>query len=222
MKTTKILAAVLGLFLMVNINVALAQETERNDSIYGMENLLISDIGIISFKFYSTYEIMNLQVIHLDFYDVTSDELLGNGMLSCRNYEGHMDFHYPITGRRWGDYTSNTPGIYEIEIEYPLGVEFRGLIGKPLKVEFYLEGEGYTPPSDDLRAGTIGRSNVLTFFFDPLTTSLNEVINDRNYVYKYFLLSGKEYKTMPIGIPFIKMTYTNGILTDKNKYLMVK
>ena len=222
MKTTKILAAVLGLFLMVNVNVALAQETERNDSIYGMENLSISDRGVISFKFYSTYEIMDLKFIHLDFYDTISDELLGNGMLSCSKYAGHMYFVYPITGRTWGNYTNNIPGIYEIDIEYPLYMEFIELMGKPLKIEFYLEGEGFVPPSNNLRAGEIGRSNVLTFYYDPLTTSLTELESNKNYTHKYFLLSGIESKAKPIGVPFIQVTYKNGKPVAYEKYMTIE
>jgi hypothetical protein len=160
---------------------------------------------------------MDMQVIRLDFYDGISNELLRNGMLYCAKYDDYVYFNY--LGANWGGYYTDTiSGISKIEIEFPLNSV---LMGKPLKIELYLEGEGYS--SSNLRSGVVGRSNVLTFFFDPLsTTSLNEVINDKNYTYKYFLLSGKESQTKPIGAPFVEMIYINGVLMGKVKYLIVK
>ncbi len=67
-----------------------------------------------------------------------------------------------------------------------------------------------------------GKSNVLSFFFDPLSTSLKETVNDGNYVYNYFFLSGVESKTKPVGVPFIQKKYHNGILISTDKRIGVR
>jgi hypothetical protein len=45
---------------------------------------------------------------------------------------------------------------------------------------------------------------------------------DKNYSYKYYLLSGIASNTKPIGMPFIEMTYMNDILISQNKSLIIR
>jgi hypothetical protein len=215
MKTIKILAVLLGFLLMANSNVALAQDenTQRQDSIYGLE--VSRENGTISF--YSTYDMNKAKTIHVSTFD-EEDQLLQD-FVWFREESDRTSISFDfILGR--------IPCICEQTEE---GVYLVNILDNPLlksinitKIELYVEGEGFVPPSYSLRTENIGRSNVLTFFLNFAPTSLMELESDKNYTYKYFLLSGKESQRKPIGTPFVEMMYKNDFLISQNKYLIVK
>ncbi|MDR1678351.1 MAG: hypothetical protein LBR81_01045 [Prevotellaceae bacterium] len=163
MKTIKVLATSIMLFVTASVNFVAAQSEVENDSIYGVKDVSISNEGVLSFKFYSTYKMKDLQKIHLDFYDKVTEDSLGSAELDCVTSNDYTHIYY--LGGQGGQYnTDAVNGIAEIELEINLLWEFSELIGKPLIMKLHLEGEGYTPPSNGIRAGIIGQSNVLTFF----------------------------------------------------------
>ncbi len=216
MKTTKFLTVALGLFLVgnVNVNVVLAQEEnmEKNDSIYGLE--VSRENGAISF--YSTYDMNNAKTIHISSYDE-------NKQLSEYTFyqdKSDLNFIEPLTA----DYLiceKITEGIYKVNRSNSRLIRHLILENTPTKIEIYIEGEGFTPPSN-LGSGDIGRSNILTFFFNSMTTFLMESKANKNYIYKYFLLSGKESLEIPVGIPFIQMTYKDDVFLYSEKCLIQK
>lgn len=220
MKTMRILAMVLGIFLTVSVNVALAQDESRNDSIYGLE---VSKENM-NITFYSTYDMNNATRIFIFSYDKTTNTRLFADYFSRKD---SVSFEIASIGVVLF-YEKTTEDIYKIN-KSPNDFSMLGFLNyilipedKPTKIELYIEGEGFAPPSDNLRSGIVGRSNVLTFFFDPLmeTTSLNETLIGKNYVYKYFFLSGLESKTKPVGVPFIQATYNNGVLISTDKFFL--
>ena len=220
MKTTKILAAVLGLFLMTNVNVALAQEeTERNDSIYGLEVSI--ENNLLNLSFYSTYSKLDLQRIVINVFDKETNEQLGGGRDIEVYYEYLGEPYYMDSlwlSPRYGDGEAYIRNVDEntSKIEISNRNLDNDMKNRPLKIELCIEGEGYVPPT--LRS--TGRSNVLTFFFESQATSLNKVNMNDNYTFKYFLLSGMESKEIPIRIPFIKVTYIDENIISIDKHLV--
>ncbi len=219
MKITKFLTVALGLFLMgnVNVNVVLAQEEnmEKNDSIYGLE--VSRENGAISF--YSTYDMNNAKRIHVLSYDEISNDLL-TWIVSFREESDlnsivikEMDAGIPWIC------VKTEENIYKLSVHSDFFIRWLIPEDKLTRIELYIEGEGFIPPTDGL-SETIGKSNVLTFFFNPVTTSLMELETDKNYIYKYFLLSGKESQEIPVGVPFIQMIYINNTLVHSNKSLV--
>jgi hypothetical protein len=210
MKIIKTLIVVSVLFLTAGINVASAQDEARNDSIYGLEVSIKNEEEEVNISFYSTYNIEDLEVLWLNYYDEKTDKLLLGDYTYCIN-----GFFMVTMGNVRKENISE--GVYKINRSsylHPI------LQSKSLKIEVYLEGYGYTPPS--LRTGTIGRSNVLTFYYDPEATSLITPEATENYTYKYISLSGIESKEKPVGVPFIQMIYKDGILIHSNKCLIQK
>jgi hypothetical protein len=194
---------------MTSINVAFAQETERQDSIYGLEVSIIYIYGRMNISFYSTYNKDEIKNITADFYR-TGDDDWKKSFLVYKYDNEHFNNPIYLGTVTIEDIDSN---VYKVNIN-EIDINILGIRpGEPLKIRLYLNG-------DHLQSSSTWQSNMLTFFFDPLSTSLNKIINDKgNYTYKYYLLSGKESKEVPVGIPFIQMTYKNNIFVASEKYL---
>jgi hypothetical protein len=209
MKTTSILAALLGLFLMANSNVALAQDenTQQKDSIYGLEVSIVADCET-NLSFYSTYNKNEVLGFAIDVY--YEQQKIANASIDFGNFLG-TDIITDIDEK-----------IYIIDLQnfdicgmfYPLSEENREKIKKGSEIKIYLI-MGYN-------SSNMWQSNVLTFFFSSLSTSVNEITSGDNYVYKYYLLSGIENKTKPKGIPFIQKTYRNDVLISTDKIMETK
>ncbi|MDR1729045.1 MAG: hypothetical protein LBR52_00055 [Prevotellaceae bacterium] len=221
MKTTKILAAVLGLFLATSVNIVSAQNEnmERNDSIYGLE-LSIED-NIMNLSFYSTYNMEELKGIGVQIYDGTSNDW------EVSSYWGGLVAEYnngSFFTKEFGEISIEAinENLHKININNTLLNDFFN--GKPLKFRCSITGEGYAPPASNLREGIIGRSNILTFFFNPLATptSLMELETDKNYIYKYYLLSGIEIKKLLAGVPLIREIYDENKLIATDKIMINK
>jgi hypothetical protein len=207
MKTTTILAALLGFLLMVNCNVALAQNenTQRQDSIYGLEVTLVRD-NFIDLSFYSTYDWEKLWGVQVHFYS-------GN-----RRYNYYAYDYYHNNNAFFND----NPLIGEANIEYIDGNICKITIRNCLLIAEKEKDENVLIDKLEVFMNKSSwKSNVLTFFFDPLMqTSLKLIESSENYTYKYFLLSGIESQKKPIGIPFIQVSYKNGMPVATNKYLI--
>jgi hypothetical protein len=220
MKTMKILTVVLGLFLTANVNVILAQDAERNDSICGLDVSINNNI--MNLSFYSTYNKLSLQHVVVNVFDKETNEQLGGEIYVYYEYLGEPFYMDSLWfSPRYGDgkaYIRNVDEkIFKIEIDNrSLDSDIKD---RSLKIELYIEGEGYIPPT---RLRSVGRSNMLTFFFDPQTSSLNETNINKDYSFKYFLLSGMESKETPVGVPFVKVTYIDENIISINKYLVTK
>ncbi len=135
MKTTKILAVVLGLFLMGNVNVALAQDenTERKDSIYGLEASV--ENGFLNFSFYSTYEMAKMWNIGIDLYYGENGEKVWN-MQSNRLWTSDpLEVQF---SERFGTVSYETiDGVSKINLSNANLLNISSL----KKVEIYIEGE---------------------------------------------------------------------------------
>ncbi len=215
MKTMKILVAAVGLFLTVNTSVVLAQEdTERNDSIYGLEASI--DNGFLNLSFYSTYGIEDIRCIKFNFYYGENAEDVWE-MESQSVIDAQNPTEIVFTNRFGIVSYENIDGIFKININ---NADLSGISVK--KMELYLTGDkgSFLPLPDKLP--WISKSNLLTFFFESTVTSLIELKANENYTYKYFLLSGKESKEMPVNVPFIQKKYHNGILISTIRKLEVR
>jgi hypothetical protein len=229
MKTTKILAALLGFLLMANSNVALAQDenTQRQDSIYGLEMSYTEDGNYINLSFYSTYNMNEITEMWASFfkYEPIDDWSLSfpnglggivhrwdNGIL----YDSDQDLVGIINVEQVDE------NVYRISNKIPLGSHVLFLSPmEAIKAKVWLEGESSSSSgseNESTRSSSVWKSNILTFYYDPQTeTSLMQLEAETNYEYKYFLLSGIESETKPMEIPFIQVTYKEGspIAVDK-------
>ena len=207
MKKIKLLVASLLLFL------AAGSISAQNDSIYGLE--ASNEDNIMNLSFYSTYETNDLEYIVIRFYDSSNTEL-GNGVWIQRVYGGFPSKFGTVSLENISE------NITKINIS---NAELFTYLQNTLKIELYIMGEGYVPSNilpHQIGTASVGQSNVLTFYFNSIPTSINKTINTENHTYKYFLLSGIESTTKPLGVPFIEMIYDNGVLIGKNKYLIGK
>lgn len=214
MKTMKVLTTAFLLFLSASINLVSAQ----TDSIYNME--VSKTNGTISF--YSTYDMNNAQKIYVSSYDKEGVYLSYSVFYRNELNLDSITFDIQITDFTWVC-KKTTETIYKVSLSNDLFLSYLQLEEDSVKIELYIEGEGFVPPADSLRsATTVGQSNVLIFYFNPLSTSLKETTESGNYTYKYYLLSGMESKTKPEEKPFIQATFKNGNLISTNKVIQVK
>ena len=202
MKKVKILITTVVLFLAANVSVASAQ----NDSIYGLEVSIVDNV--LNFSFNSTYDLNNLRSVVVSYYKGSTEDW----NLSSFWGSDVIEYNNNVLSSYFGEGSIDIidENIYKINISNCILDNF--LRDKSYRLRIYIRGVGYTPPSNSLNIQTlsssIGESNMLTFFFNPLIeTSLNEAIIDENYTYKYFLLSGKETQKQPIGMPFVQIIY---------------
>ena len=213
MKTIKILAAVLGLFLMGNVNALLAQETERNDSIYGLEVSIVDNIMDLSF--YSTYDKNDLQEIYINFYNKNTEEHLGDEIkIWSFGLDSFMFAPRYVNGKAY--ILNEEEDIYRMDINNVNLINNIFMLDdniNELKMELYI-----------VQTSSI-RSNVLTFSFNSTITALPKTMEsnnneNNNNEFKYFLLSGIEILKKPIGISFIEISYENGKKMAVNKWLI--
>ena len=215
----KILVAVLVLLITAGMNTVFAQdeyEVNANDSIYGLD-VLVSKRSM-NLSFYSTYKIDEIKYMYVKVNDnsLPDDPIMikyvcDNGIFKNPYYFGIVSI------QNISEY------LYKINIE---NLDNQIAIITP-QVEFWLQvyliGESDSDQSENLRSSSIWQSNTLTFFFEPLSTSLNEIMIDNgNYIYNYYLLSGKESKEMPVGVPFIQIVYNNGDLVRIDKRIQIE
>jgi hypothetical protein len=205
MKKNKILIASVVLFLVASVNMASAQ----NDSIYGLE--VSKENKTISF--YSTYDMTNAKQICTFSYDGASDNLLWRSTSYRNRYDLNSISFYE--GSWIWVCEKITEDIYKVNVQSADLMRYLIPEDKPTRIELWIEGEGFISPTP---GSAIGGSNVLIFYYHPtIETSLTKLETDENYTYKYFLLSGIESKTKPVGVPFIRRMYYNGILISTDK-----
>ena len=213
MKKVKVLVVSLLLFLTAGSIYA------QNDSIYGLE-ASIEDY-VLNLSFHSTYNMSDLETVIINFYDKNSNEHIGTTTIYY--IDGNF---YSKFGEAFSEKLDNSTKISVVNgdlYHYYGGDE--SYLSRQFKIELYIEGEGYSTVvygAPKIKTQSIGRSNVLTYYFNPTTTSINKITNNENYTYKYYLLSGIESTTKPLGVPFIEMIYDNGVLIGKNKHLIRK
>ncbi len=212
MKTTKFLTVALGLFLVGNVNVVLAQEEnmEKNDSIYGLDNTLLQ----------GQWEIVQVTVekntdekIDTTVYNTTTEV---QSFILCPN-EWVINEHTIV----WRYFNGA-----EIAFEYTFG-------------ENQLTIKDGTPPMQSYQYNIQGEKLILTTYYrvnnppihmdekwtivlnkHEMTSFIDETENDADYVFRYFFLTGIESRNKPIGVPFVQQTYKNGSLISVNRYFV--
>lgn len=205
MKKITLITAMIFAFTMF-ANVATAQ----NESIYDLD--VSMDNGI---SFYSTYDMNNASIIHLSSYDGTSNNQLSEWIFRRNEYDlNSISFTHPTTGFP-ANCESTEDDVYKVIIydDYDYSHLINWLIpdeDKLTRIELYIEGEGFISPfiSSGISTQSLGRSNVLTFFY-PTTTSLNTTINSNKKATGYYNILGTKLLQEPTSGIYIIM-YDNG------------
>ncbi len=230
MKTIKVLATGLMLFLAAGVNVVSAQEINTNGSIYDLQASYSTDGKYMNLSFYSTYDMNEITGMFIHFYqgnpqdNWSPDYPNGRGgvLFSCN--DGIFD---STQKEVFGEVSVEQiqGNIYKISNKIPLGQVVVLSSNETFKCRLYLEGT-HNPAllgNPSLRLSSTWQSNILTFFFDPLNTALNEINKDnKDCTFKYYFLSGIESKTKPIGIPYIQATFKNGIFITSDKIMQAR
>jgi hypothetical protein len=180
----------------------LSKVQAQTDSIYGLNCSVINDTIIASFN--STYSVLNLQYLHVKVTDVTNPQSTWTFFAEPINNYTSM---YGKVGQHSFSFPSQGIVTYTI-VDAALISQF---IGKPLKIEFYLE--------NNVVAKTEGTSltNVLSFEYDPLATSVNEIKFNGELGYKYFDLNGNELLYRPINSFYIEVLFKQGQIVSSHK-----
>ena len=187
-------------------NVVKAQDA----SIYGLEVSI--ENNMMDLNFYSTYDKYKLYNIHIDIFDKDTGEPLGEKIRIEYDYDIVFQKDTFIFFPRFGD---GRAFIEEIENDvYYIKIDERSVDNdarnKPLKIELYLEGVDFEPPSNTEMAifSSLGRSNVLTFYY-LMPTSLKEITNTNKSVADYYTILGTKLLQEPTSGIYIIM-YDNG------------
>ena len=215
MKKNKVLTISSLLFL------AIGSISAQNDSIYGL-NASIND-NILDFHFYFTYNRNDLKSVHLNFYDQESSYHLGRIVIYHIYFPTTKQDTFLIEGGHGNGYVQeieqekhkmniNNMNLNEFNID-----SFHDLEKRKIKMELSVQWQNNVSSSTI----NIENSNVLVFYFDPqVTTYINKVLENENYTYKYFLLSGIETTEIPSGIPFVEVIYKDSNKININKLII--
>jgi hypothetical protein len=139
----KILVAVWGLFLMTSMNVVLAQDTERQDSIYGLE--VSKENKTISF--YSTYDMTNAKQICTFSYDGASDNLLWRSTSYRNRYDLNSISFYE--GSWIWVCEKITEDIYKVNVQSADLMRYLIPEDKPTRIELWIEGKDFISPTQN-------------------------------------------------------------------------